>query len=242
MILIPIWGGVTAEFARMFPDLVALGQVINSSRNFSLLPDLGPLIEDHLLLVSKAHIPSFAAVKTRDLKEARNFTSETINLMKQLHPDCEIFAFEHAVGKVDGQVIQCGTCNSTDHAHLHLLPLPARADGGNTAQNIAELVVSQYGLDKQEMPGLPDIRISDVSGEKPYLYLWSSNGNKAFILVQNTLTCSIPSQIVRKMIAIESLGMSEQDDNLWDWRNFTVFYPEEVHKRLTSTVNRWHKN
>ena len=230
-------GGSTKEFLFAFPHLAELGQVIGASTNFVLIPDIAPLFEDHLLLVTKSHFASFANIHKSILPEAELMVTNSLRKMRGFHPNLELFAFEHGVGKIDGQVVQCGTCNSTDHAHLHLLPIPKTNPNG--VAHILANKLTTFGLRLETTAPLPKLSLQNTVGELPYLLLWSNLSNKNYILVQDTLNCVIPSQIVRKLLAIQSLGIQEHQSEHWDWRNFMIFFPEQAEAMIVDTFQRW---
>ena len=120
-----------------------------------------------------------------------------------------------------------------------MLPLPAsKLDNGG----IASLLVDELktlGLRQETISPLPDLSLENIVRGKPYLFLWSNRESKSHVLIQETIGCIIPSQILRRMLAIRALGLQENQSELWDWRNLYMLFPRQVSDSITTTVQRW---
>ncbi len=155
--------------------------------------------------------------------------------MKEFHPNSEVVAFEHGMGTINEQTIMCGGCGRTEHAHLHILPIPKDKD--EKVGKKLEQTISQYLTGIKSLP-LPKLDISTTTDKFPYLYLWSSMMDSSLIFTQDTLKISIPSQLIRKLIATEILKNDEKG-NRWDWREYIIFNAKHGEKTLLDTLNRW---
>ncbi|OEU63844.1 MAG: hypothetical protein BA867_00725 [Desulfobacterales bacterium S5133MH16] len=101
------------------------GRILWQNNEFALIPSLGPLIEDHLLLIPTYHTFSFADLSESVLSRADHLIMSLANFfLKQGH---QIIIFEHGAKILNGSDYEkrlkraiCGAC--TDHAHFHLLP------------------------------------------------------------------------------------------------------------------------
>jgi len=225
----------TQEFFEIYPALHEKGQIITSSDNFILIPDIAPITTDHLLIVPKSHFRSFASLPKSFSEEAEQIISEAVNRMKEFHPNSEVVAFEHGMGTINEQTIMCGGCGRTEHAHLHILPIPKDKDE-NVGKKL-EQTISQYLTGIKSLP-LPKLDISTITDKFPYLYLWSSMMDSSLIFTQDTLKIVIPSQLIRKLIATEILKNDEKG-NRWDWREYIIFNAKHGEKTLLDTLNRW---
>ncbi len=225
----------TDEFFKIYPSLWGKGQIITFSDNFILIPDIAPISTDHLLLVPKNHFRSFASLPVSFSEEFERIVSETINKMQKFHPGSEIIAFEHGMGTIDEQIIMCGGCSRTEHAHLHILPIP-KDKSGNVGEKLNK-IISRYLIGKECLP-LPKLEISTLTGKLPYLYLWSSAMDTSLVFIQDSLNTTIPSQLIRRLIASEILKMDEKI-NKWDWREYIIFNAKQGEKILLDTLNRW---
>jgi diadenosine tetraphosphate (Ap4A) HIT family hydrolase len=213
--------------------------LLDETENLILIPDIAPLCEDHLLLITKPHIPSFAALPEIYQSESQAILQRTLARMKKFHPTAELFVFEHGVGYIEGQTIRCGACSRTDHAHLHLLPLPRTREHG-VAEILAEQIAQDFPLKLKMAPPIPSLSLKTETGEYPYLLFWSSlDFDKTYLLVQDSLDYTIPSQVIRRLLALQSLGLRNDDTDRWDWRNLVDLYPKEMENMVRSTIQRW---
>ncbi|OGY78934.1 MAG: hypothetical protein A3B74_03515 [Candidatus Kerfeldbacteria bacterium RIFCSPHIGHO2_02_FULL_42_14] len=225
----------TREFFEIYPALQEKGQIIISSDNFILIPDIAPITADHLLVVPKNHFRSFASLPKSFNEEVEQIVSEAVNKMEKFHPNSEVVAFEHGMGTIDDQIIMCGGCGRTEHAHLHILPIPKGKDE-NVGKKLKQ-TISQYLTGIKSLP-LPKLDISTLTGKFPYLYLWSSIMDSSLVFIQDSLKITIPSQLIRKLIATEVLKIDEKG-NRWDWREYIIFNAKQGEKTLLNTLNRW---
>lgn len=228
----------TQEFFQVYPALREKGQIINASDNFILIPDIAPITKDHLLLVPKNHFPSFSSVPQLHSRESTHMISDLINRMKEFHPHSEIIAFEHGMGTIDGQTIQCGGCGKTDHAHLHILPI-SNSEGDTVAIRITEIISQNFKLVAKEVPPLPNLNINAVTGKLPYLYLWSNRINCSLVFIQDSVEISIPSQLIRRLLATEISRVGEVEQDKWDWRDYVIFHSKQGEQIILDTLNRW---
>jgi|GEM_PF-4008968 len=230
----PKKGSTTEEFPLIYPNLSESGQVIDYSENLVLIPDIAPLVQDHLLLVTSVHIPSFANILESNHDEASVFITKTVSRMKELHPDSEIVTFEHGVGTIQGQIVQCGSCGSTDHAHLHILPVPKEQQPISSI--LLNEITSDFDLRIEKLAPLPNLDVKEHVGNFPYLYLWSSSSESAHLLVQESLSTQVPSQLIRKLLATRFLGVNENERVNWDWRDFVIFYQQSGEQMVAETM------
>ena len=230
-------GGSTEDFLKIYPRLSKIGQVIKIYRNFILITDIAPITQDHLLLISKNHFPSFASIPKGQRLGFKQSIEEIIQGMKEFHPNSEIFVFEHGVGKIGEKIIRCGTCGRTEHAHLHILPIPNRSST-NTGIKLAKEISRSLGLKLRIIPPLPKLNLEFVVKKYPYLYLWSSNGEQGYVLVQTSSRVFVPSQVIRKFLLIKFFNPKEMIYKQ-DWRNYIFSHKGEGEQMILKTLNRW---
>lgn len=89
-------------------------RIIAESKYFLLMPMVGPLIDNYILIVSKEHYLSFAHMPKEALQEAILIKKEIRSFFKSIGEE-SVF-FEH--GPISEN--ERGACCS-DHAHLHCL-------------------------------------------------------------------------------------------------------------------------
>jgi len=231
-------GGSTPEFAQFYPEMTQKGQVLDASGNLVLLADTSPISEDHLMLITKDHYPSFAAIPAELREESEQKLGEVLEKMAQFHPDKELFVFEHGVGEIDGEVVQCGGCINTDHAHLHIIPL-AKVDEHNASMLLSERIPEELELEQHEIKSLPNLNFS-ITRDFPYLYLGTYETNSTGqLFVQGSTNTKIPSQLVRKLVAVTYFGKDENDPTEWDWRDSVLLHPHEAKTMMEYTLQRW---
>lgn len=80
--------------------------------DFSISPDLSPLITGHLLVIPKRHYASFGEIE--DMFMLQRFRT----ISEQLLGTNDLLLFEH------GAVIEGKGGASVDHAHIHIMPRP----------------------------------------------------------------------------------------------------------------------
>jgi diadenosine tetraphosphate (Ap4A) HIT family hydrolase len=180
--------------ARLLPRQTYLRRVLLDSAGFAAIPSLGPLVPGHALLCPRAHVRSFADLAPALHDEFERVRGRLSNSLQTLYP-AEIHMFEHGMGGPDARVV----C-TVDHAHLHLLPLPAGID--------LQLDRDLDGRWTRFDGTLPALHA--LSGRDEYLY-YRAPGGEAWMLTTRGLP--IASQHLRRLVAAR-IGRPEK----WDWR------------------------
>lgn len=98
--------------------------------DYSISPDLSPLVAGHLLVIPQKHYASFGEVAELD------FISRVIEKGKELLGTDDVLVFEH------GAVIEGEGGASIDHAHLHIMPRPT---------NVTIMMIDDYILNSREI-------------------------------------------------------------------------------------------
>jgi len=169
-------------------------RVAIESAHFAVLPSLGPLAPGHVLLCSKDHYKSFAAVPA-DLDEEFEEIKRMLAARLEQEFGSAVHFFEHGSAPKDSRII----C-TVDHAHLHCVP----AD--------IEIWPMLSSFDEEWVsvaPFLTDMRLAVAQRE--YLYYESPNGLAAIATSQSRR--GFESQIMRRTFS-QALGRPDQ----WNWR------------------------
>jgi hypothetical protein len=135
-------------------------------------------------------------------------------------------------------VIRCGGCGRTDHAHLHLLAAP-KTTNEPIGCLLAKQIVERTTLSMREVPPPPGPPFERHTGRMPYLYLWSGRMDTALIFMQTSSESSIPSQLIRRLLAAEISGTPESDRFRWDWRDYVIIHQPQGEKLISETLSRW---
>ncbi|WP_433478994.1 HIT family protein [Spirillospora sp. CA-142024] len=90
--------------------------VIAGDRDFLLIPDVAPLVEGHLLLVTRDHHQCAGDFGREMWERALHWRDRVARLYREAYRTGELLLFEHGPATPQGG----GAC--VDHAHWHLLP------------------------------------------------------------------------------------------------------------------------
>jgi ATP adenylyltransferase len=171
---------------------------VYQSEHFLVLPTVGALIEDWLLLVPKCHCLCIGTLPDSLGDELRDVYDVVRTAIKKAHPD--VVVFEHGPAK-PGSPVGC----SVDHAHLHFVGLPLIR---TAVQEFTDATINWC-----RMSHLAELRSIAEQG-KDYLFFEDANRE----MWVGTAT-DIPSQLFRK-VAADYLGRKHQ----YDWRTYP--FPE----------------
>lgn len=217
-------------FYELFPQLVGEKQILEETPHHVLLPDIGPLTQDHLLVVSKEHIPSFASLPTGYHKDYQLLVNSVILRMSNLHPKEEPLTFEHGMGSVNGKFIRCGGCGRTDHAHLHVLPV-SKDNHRDLISDLSLHIRSELDFEEHSLKDPFDLNeLRSVIGGRPYLMIGNLQEGKVYI--QNDAS-EIPSQYIRTFLG-GYLGIAEHN-----WKVLLAESPQLAEDRIRKTLADW---
>ena len=166
-------------------------RVVHRTEHFVVFPPLGQFIEGGLLLATRDHRVSMAALPDAYYADLDRLMAETCDLLAERY-GCRPLLFEHAPAAPGDK----GTC-CVDHAHLNVFP--ARAD---VHAHLRKFPHAEIG----PMSNLSASWFRD----RPYLFLQTNEGRR-FVYDAGI----VPSQYVRRIITAE-LGMPER----WHWRQY----------------------
>ncbi|WP_067488666.1 HIT family protein [Actinomadura hibisca] len=97
-------------------DLPGASAVLAAGGGLFLMPDLAPLADGHLLLVSEEHLTCAGEFDAALWTRARRWRDRVARLYETAYGSPDLALFEHGPGSPQGG----GAC--IDHAHWHLLP------------------------------------------------------------------------------------------------------------------------
>ncbi|TDD71440.1 HIT family protein [Actinomadura rubrisoli] len=97
-------------------DLPGEAAVLARDGDFLLMPDVAPLAEGHLLLVTREHHQCAGEFGEGMWTRARLWRDRVARLYREAYGSDELLLFEHGPGSSQGG----GAC--IDHAHWHFLP------------------------------------------------------------------------------------------------------------------------
>ncbi len=171
--------GLSSRVVRTAPGLVAF-------------PSVGPLVEGHLLVSPIRHALSVGHLEHAEAAAFSPFVAGLVRTLRATYGGC-VLAFEHGMAT---ESCRGGGC--VDHAHLHLVPLPAR---------VAQEAVQ--GLTWAPRGGyVPEARRLLAAG-KPYLYVRAYGLKRGLLVVDAE---GFQSQFMRRRIA-HALGRGDE----YDW-------------------------
>ncbi len=220
----------TGLFYELFPQMESEKQVILETEHHVLLPDIGPLTQDHLLVVSKEHVPSFASLPASRNGDYKSLVTSVLSRMSSLHSESEPVFFEHGVGTVNGQFIRCGGCGRTDHAHLHVLPV-ATERYSSLIYDLSTNIKSELGFEEYSLTDPLDLNeLGAVVEGRPYLMLGDRQEGRVYIQDD---TEEIPSQYLRIFLG-GYLGIADHD-----WKLLLAESPQIAESRIKKTLGDW---
>lgn len=167
-------------------------RVMLESESFAAIPSLGPLTDGHALLCPKAHVRGFAHLGPGLHDEYRMMKGELRRALSRLYGS-GVHLFEHGMAAEGGRVV----C-TTDHAHLHFVPLPGRCE----LEEVERLPWAEFD-------GSP-ATLARLAGGREYV-TYEPPGGSCRLLVG--AVGGFESQFMRKLLA-RALGRGES----WDWR------------------------
>lgn len=180
-----------------FEDKKLNSRIVASTKNFVIMPMVGPLVPGYLLVVPKEHYLSIAQLPNNQIEELKIIKNELKKVFKNYYGD--VVFYEHGA-------ISCtkkgGSCS--DHAHLHVVGV--NVDVKNEFK--------KYGYKLREIKEYSDI-IQQKKRNMPYLY-YENQEERMFIADAPV----VESQFIRKLIAknIQAIDRMLWNENIRiDW-------------------------
>jgi hypothetical protein len=166
-------------------------RIIYEDEHFVIMPPLGEFIEGGLLLLSRAHLLSFARLPAAHFSRLERLVEAVCGALLQQWGVSPL-VFEHGPAPERSKGVCC-----VDHAHFNIFP--------------ARVPVHRRLADRMHAP----VRsLSELQGlrdaEFGYLFVQENGGDRRVYD-----GCNVPTQLVRRIITRE-LGMPER----WHWRDY----------------------
>ena len=211
-----------STFARRYIGFQE-SRIVSVSDDFYIMPSLGPLVQDHALLVPRLHITASARLKPEALRElvsiAEKWTIRTLdNKMLPL-------VFEHGTPSEDIRYGWCGIC----HCHLHLLAIqPHEAHDFYTK-------LEQFLREKEYEINVSDLsswnNVNELADEA---YLCARLGKEEPKVFRFGHGVQLESQLMRKFVASKVVAGGVN----WDWRAKDGKPTDEANQELKASVER----
>jgi len=187
-------GGSTPLHLSMIADAPP-NRVLDQSRNFAIVPSIGPLTRGHVMVVPRRHARSILGMSGSELSECESLVRRCVDHLSSLYGKPALI-FEH--GSAPAELGYSGAC--IDHAHLHVVPGPLR---------FVDAVQKHYNGWKSGHR-IPDL--AAFVGSLPYLLVGSQGHEPPFFVMPNPDV--VPAQFLRQLLASE-IGQLP----IWDWRH-----------------------
>ncbi|MBC8484756.1 MAG: hypothetical protein H8D45_01785, partial [Bacteroidetes bacterium] len=201
------------HFGKYIEEYNLENRIIFETENFCVLPSIGPLVEGHLLILTKEHYLSYAHIPQSKYRELKQVKYSTSKLLQRVYHS-PVF-FEH--GPMS-EVLKGGTC--CDHAHLHAVPVDIEI-------NIKE-ELQKFNFIPRDIKDLEELR-DNKERLVPYLFFEDSQGEK--------IVCDAPmveTQFIRKLLAVK-IGSK----NVF-WRyNLNIELVVAALRKLRATSEGW---
>lgn len=180
------------DFSSHGPEYKAIVQsrknILASTKNFHVLPSIGPLHRSHVMIVPKVHCNSFG-----QLPFALNLEKlELVNCIRAYFSslfDHQLIFFESGAGRL---INHSGGC--IFHAHIHAV--------------VENSAFHERLLREVKLIPTDSFTTSDMNLELGYI--WYMDANKSEYLCNNPM---LPSQFLRYTYA-----QSTEVETLWNWR------------------------
>lgn len=186
----------SCKFCNIYSDSAVRAisdTILYESEYFFVIPALGSLVRNYIMVISKRHIYSMCYLNSSEKKELLFLLNQFRTMFKEKYGFYPII-FEHGASSVDTNRSACCVL----HAHLHIVPY--------TINRQSEM------LETLNLSPLNDFSEFFTFGyDNPYIFFMDNQGGLHF---KNCKEDVVPSQIIRKWIAAD-MGRSDA----WDWRS-----------------------
>jgi diadenosine tetraphosphate (Ap4A) HIT family hydrolase len=177
------------------------GGIIYKDKSYFIISDIAPLFENHILFCTNDHITSFAEFSANQLRSVWLILYKLKNLLKE-QLKSEIIMFEHG-----GFHIGCKRICGTNHAHIHIIPVPIKENifGKDVDTFIKTISINKIFL-SSSLDDFSDLRMSNFCH-----YLMTVDVDNKIRIFQSVN--QFDSQILRKYIYYH---YRQREDYSWD--------------------------
>ena len=175
-------------------DLPGADGVLCGDRDFFVIPDLAPVAEGHLLLVTVAHWTCAGAFPEPLWRAAVRWRDHVARLYRAAYGSSELVVLEHGPAEPQGG----GSC--IDHAHWHLIP----------GRPGVRAVVEGHGL--TGVPATRAVLEGLLAAGRSYLLV--AEGGEALAYPAG----DVPGQFLRRAAATAFAGTDVTASREWRWQ------------------------
>lgn len=146
--------------------------------DFTISPDLSPLVTGHLLIIPNKHYASFGEIEDKIMLKRCKTVAE-----KLLGTD-DLLLFEH------GAVIEGEGGASVDHAHMHIMPRP-----NNMSADLIDKYITESGcVMSSKVIASQEVLHNFFLARQPYIFYELQNNKYAYPVHK------LPHQFLRMML------------------------------------------
>jgi diadenosine tetraphosphate (Ap4A) HIT family hydrolase len=188
--------------------IASSGSILWGDNNLYVTPDIAPLVEGHLLIITSNHYRSFGALPNKYASTIHKVKNKISKMLKDVYK-MKILFYEHGPSEHD----ELGSC--INHAHLHCIPVSEKL------QKAIENHLNRYSKEKASINTL----YKYYQSRKSYLYIEDDQGEGNVFLDD-----FIPSQILRDIVGTELC------QKVWDWK-LSYITKESIQKRNNTLID-----
>jgi diadenosine tetraphosphate (Ap4A) HIT family hydrolase len=191
-------------------ELPGAGGILCGDRDFYVVPDLAPVVEGHLLLVTTAHWTCAGAFPERLWRAAVRWRDHIAAVYRSAYGTGDIVVLEHGPARPQGG----GSC--IDHAHWHLLP---------GAPGVREVVESRGLTGAPASHGaLRDL----IASGRSYLLVEEGGDGRVYAAEE------MPGQFLR-WAAVTATAPGDESGLVWRWQE--MFGLPDSRRRFLTTLH-----
>jgi len=194
--------GLPSEISRRYPGLISgPSRIAKETANLFVVPSLGPLVEDHALIVSVQHLTSSAQLADSAMTELTELLSKLATHAKAA--GTAQLVFEHGVPFEGTGYGGCGIC----HCHIHSVVVDQNYDPIADLEKF--LAQKNCRCKKHQLASWAEIKKFATNS-----YLCVQPGEKVPTVFVFEFGQRVESQLMRQFMATNYPKSNKQ----WDWR------------------------
>jgi diadenosine tetraphosphate (Ap4A) HIT family hydrolase len=193
-------------------ELPGAGGILCGDRDFFVVPDLAPVAEGHLLLVTTAHWTCAGGYPERLWSAALRWRDHIAAVYRSAYGVGDVVVLEHGPARPQG----AGSC--IDHAHWHLLP---------GAPGVRE-VVEGHGL--TGAPASHGALRELIASGRSYLLVEENGDGRVY-----AVTRDLPGQFLRRAAVTAIAGADPAEGGGWRWQE--MFGLPDSRRRFLTTLD-----
>lgn len=180
-------------------------RIVAETKNFVILPMVGPLVPGYLLILPRRHVQSFSFLSEDELREAVNIKTTIKRIFEKEFGRSVVYEHGALTNTLRG-----GCCS--DHAHLHIVAVDVNVDDE----------FQRFGFEVRKLNDFLNIS-RQVERNSPYLFYENQLGEQIIMDVD-----VIESQFIRKLIASK---IDASDRALWN-KNIQLDWMIQIIKQM----------